>query len=155
MKTLILTTLFSLISLAAPLTTAQLDRVRQQAAATVSPTYTKQVANAAAQAAQTWLETNRAGLPNKFRMADLSVAQKAAVDALMTGLRNAERNAIFNAVADLWEIIPPPVPDVLEPVAEQVRREWVRVVKTVIDAVAPNLTDQERRRAIRLALDAL
>jgi len=88
-------------------------------------------------------------------MADLSVAQKAAVDALMTGLRNAERNAIFNAVADLWEIIPPPVPDVLEPVAEQVRREWVRVVKTVIDAVAPNLTDQERRRAIKLALDAL
>ena len=155
MKTLLITTLFSAISFAATLTTSQLDRIRQQASAAVSPTYTKQAANIAAQGYNTWIEVHRAGLPNKIRMVDMTVAQKAEIDAIAPALRAAERNSIFAAVADLWEIVPPPAPDPLEPTAEGIRQELVRMLKVAIDAVAPNITAQERRRAIRLALDAL
>lgn len=138
------------------LTPTQLDEVRQKASKATTVTYTKVEANAAAQAANTWIETNRGALPDIVAIRFLTAQQASDVAVAMgSKLIAAQEEAIFDAVGEYHQIIKPPPPDPLEAAIEAVRAEFVKLMDVAIALNAPGLTDDEKRTVIAKAIFSL
>lgn len=141
------------------LTITQLELLRryyERNIGTVS--HTEPQINAAAQAMQTWVEANRGSLPNSFDSSALTAPQRNqvsnAVDATGFVFTNTQKNVLFDGVARLNEIVvvvPDPAADPV--VIQAIRQRFFNLFDAAIDAARPGLTNDEKRRALRNALD--
>jgi hypothetical protein len=141
---------------AAPLTSVQLDFVRQEYARRlgVPVAQTKVVINTAAQNVQTWIDANRANLPNVFQANDLTNPQLTQVSAAIgPAFTNGQKAVLFNCVAYLNRILVVVIPPEEDPlVIQTIRDRMLSLFEPDIDGVRPGMTKAQKVRAIQNAL---